>query len=245
MIDEPALREGARAAQPAGARDAATLRAFGELMHEHWEHKKRRSGGMSNPQIDEWYELGREERRDRRQAGRRRRRRLPDVLRRGSSPAARGDGEGRPRGSALPLRLRRHEGAVLVSLPVAMLAGGLATRLRPLTEHDPEGAGRRRRPAVRRASARAASRARASTDVVFCVGHLGEQVARRARRRLALGHAMSATSSTADACSAPAARCGARCRCSATAFFVLYGDSYLDCDYAAVERAFRASGKPG
>jgi len=32
---------------------------FGELMHEHWEHKKRRSGGMSNPQIDQWYELGR------------------------------------------------------------------------------------------------------------------------------------------------------------------------------------------
>jgi D-glycero-alpha-D-manno-heptose-7-phosphate kinase len=31
---------------------------FGELMHEHWEHKKRRSGGMSNPKIDEWYELG-------------------------------------------------------------------------------------------------------------------------------------------------------------------------------------------
>ncbi|OFV92778.1 MAG: galactokinase [Acidobacteria bacterium RIFCSPLOWO2_02_FULL_64_15] len=32
---------------------------FGELMHEHWEHKKRRSPGMSNPQIDEWYELAR------------------------------------------------------------------------------------------------------------------------------------------------------------------------------------------
>ena len=31
---------------------------FGELMHEHWEHKKRRSGGISNPQIDEWYALG-------------------------------------------------------------------------------------------------------------------------------------------------------------------------------------------
>ncbi len=31
---------------------------FGELMHEHWEHKKKRSGGMSNPQIDAWYELG-------------------------------------------------------------------------------------------------------------------------------------------------------------------------------------------
>lgn len=32
---------------------------FGELMHEHWEHKKRRSGGMTNARIDEWYELGR------------------------------------------------------------------------------------------------------------------------------------------------------------------------------------------
>ena len=49
---------------------------FGELMHEHWEHKSA-ARGMSNPQIDEWYELGREERRDRRQAGRRRRRRVP------------------------------------------------------------------------------------------------------------------------------------------------------------------------
>jgi D-glycero-alpha-D-manno-heptose-7-phosphate kinase len=31
---------------------------FGTLMHEHWEHKRRRSGGMSNPQIDAWYNLG-------------------------------------------------------------------------------------------------------------------------------------------------------------------------------------------
>lgn len=30
---------------------------FGQLMHEHWEHKKKRSRGMSNPQIDQWYEL--------------------------------------------------------------------------------------------------------------------------------------------------------------------------------------------
>jgi D-glycero-alpha-D-manno-heptose-7-phosphate kinase len=32
---------------------------LGEIMHEHWEHKKKRSDGMSNIQIDEWYELGR------------------------------------------------------------------------------------------------------------------------------------------------------------------------------------------
>lgn len=31
---------------------------FGALMHAHWEHKRKRSKGMSNPQIDEWYELG-------------------------------------------------------------------------------------------------------------------------------------------------------------------------------------------
>jgi D-glycero-alpha-D-manno-heptose-7-phosphate kinase len=30
---------------------------FGELMHEHWENKKRRSGGMSNSDIDKWYNV--------------------------------------------------------------------------------------------------------------------------------------------------------------------------------------------
>ncbi len=39
------------------ALESGHLSRFGELMHEHWEHKKTRSGGMSNPQIDEWYEL--------------------------------------------------------------------------------------------------------------------------------------------------------------------------------------------
>lgn len=32
---------------------------FGEILHEHWDHKKKRSEAMSNPRIDEWYELGR------------------------------------------------------------------------------------------------------------------------------------------------------------------------------------------
>jgi len=41
------------------ALEAGRLDEFGALMHEHWEHKKKRSGGMSNPQVDEWYELGR------------------------------------------------------------------------------------------------------------------------------------------------------------------------------------------
>jgi D-glycero-alpha-D-manno-heptose-7-phosphate kinase len=39
--------------------EAGNLRAFGEMMHEHWEHKRGRSSGMSNTRIDELYELGR------------------------------------------------------------------------------------------------------------------------------------------------------------------------------------------
>jgi len=30
---------------------------FGKILHEHWENKKKRSGGMSNPIIDKWYDL--------------------------------------------------------------------------------------------------------------------------------------------------------------------------------------------
>jgi D-glycero-alpha-D-manno-heptose-7-phosphate kinase len=30
---------------------------FGALMHEHWEHKKQRSAGITNPQVDQWYGL--------------------------------------------------------------------------------------------------------------------------------------------------------------------------------------------
>ncbi len=39
------------------ALEAGDVAKFGGLMHEHWEHKKRRSGGMSNVKIDELYTL--------------------------------------------------------------------------------------------------------------------------------------------------------------------------------------------
>ena len=42
------------------ALECGDVREFGQLMHQHWEYKKRRSGSMSNSRIDEWYELGRE-----------------------------------------------------------------------------------------------------------------------------------------------------------------------------------------
>ena len=41
------------------ALEAKDLVGFGKLMHEHWENKRKRSGGMSNPHIDKWYEIAR------------------------------------------------------------------------------------------------------------------------------------------------------------------------------------------
>ena len=39
------------------ALEKGDLIRFGELMNVHWEHKKQRSGAMSNSKIDEWYSL--------------------------------------------------------------------------------------------------------------------------------------------------------------------------------------------
>jgi D-glycero-alpha-D-manno-heptose-7-phosphate kinase len=39
------------------AMEAGNLHEFARLMNVHWEHKKKRSGGMSNPRINEWYDL--------------------------------------------------------------------------------------------------------------------------------------------------------------------------------------------
>jgi len=41
------------------ALESGNIPLFGELMHQHWQHKKNRSSNISNPKIDAWYELGR------------------------------------------------------------------------------------------------------------------------------------------------------------------------------------------
>jgi D-glycero-alpha-D-manno-heptose-7-phosphate kinase len=40
------------------ALEAGEPRAFGAMMNEHWERKRARSQGMSNPEIDKWYTAG-------------------------------------------------------------------------------------------------------------------------------------------------------------------------------------------
>jgi D-glycero-alpha-D-manno-heptose-7-phosphate kinase len=42
------------------ALEAGDTEGFAALMHEHWEHKKKRSASMSNRSIDRWYQAGRD-----------------------------------------------------------------------------------------------------------------------------------------------------------------------------------------
>jgi D-glycero-alpha-D-manno-heptose-7-phosphate kinase len=43
--------------QSKAALEAGDLHGFARLMDVHWQRKKQRSGGMSNPKINEWYDL--------------------------------------------------------------------------------------------------------------------------------------------------------------------------------------------
>jgi D-glycero-alpha-D-manno-heptose-7-phosphate kinase len=45
------------AKQTQNALELGNLEEFANIMKEHWEYKRQRSGSMSNPKIDEWYNL--------------------------------------------------------------------------------------------------------------------------------------------------------------------------------------------
>jgi MurNAc alpha-1-phosphate uridylyltransferase len=130
-----------------------------------------------------------------------------------------------------------------VTLPVAVLAGGMATRLQPLTERIPkillDVAGR---PFAEHQVE--LLKRHGITSVVFCLGHLGEQVAE------ALGDGRRWQMTFRYIFDGPplAGTGGALQRALpllGPAFFVIYGDSYLDCDFDAIESSFHASGKLG
>ena len=130
-----------------------------------------------------------------------------------------------------------------MSLPVAILAGGLATRLRPLTERIPkillDVAGR---PFAEHQIE--LLRKNGIEKAVLCVGYLGEQVqaalgdGRRFGMRLEYVSDWPRLLGTGGALRQALPFLG-------DAFFVLYGDSYLPCEFAPVEAAFRAAGKAG
>lgn len=126
-------------------------------------------------------------------------------------------------------------------LPVAILAGGLATRLRPLTEKVPKAL----LPVNQEPFIAHQLRLLAASGVqrvVLCVGYLGgliqELVGDGARFGLAVEYSFDGPVllGTAGAVKMALPRLGGE-------FFVLYGDSYLPCDYRAVAASFQASGK--
>jgi D-sedoheptulose 7-phosphate isomerase len=125
-------------------------------------------------------------------------------------------------------------------LPVAILAGGLATRLRPITQTLPKALVDVGGEPFAFHQLRLLRR-KGIEEIVFCVGHLGEQLVdavgdgARFGLRVRYSHDGPHLLGTAGALKKAAPLLGAN-------FFVLYGDAYLDCDYLAVERTFRASG---
>jgi N-acetyl-alpha-D-muramate 1-phosphate uridylyltransferase len=130
-----------------------------------------------------------------------------------------------------------------VSLPVAILAGGLATRLQPLTARIPkilvDVAGR----PFAEYQIDVLKRNGVST-VVYCLGHLEEQVV----AALGDGRRWQMTFQYVSDGPRLAGTGGALRRALpllGPAFFVMNGDSYLDCDFGPVEAAFRKSGTPG
>ena len=126
-------------------------------------------------------------------------------------------------------------------LPIAILAGGLATRLRPITETIPKAlieiAGEPFLGYQLRLLSGGGIR-----HAVLCAGYLGEQIRAYAgdgsafRMRVEYSFDGPELLGTAGAIKRALPLLG-------DGFFVVYGDSYLPCDYGAVAQAFLDSGK--
>jgi MurNAc alpha-1-phosphate uridylyltransferase len=127
-------------------------------------------------------------------------------------------------------------------LPVAILAGGLATRLHPVTQTIPKALVSINGEPFLAHQLRLLARS-GVTRVVLCIGFLGEQVkdyagdGRRFNLEITYSSDAPRLMGTAGAIRQALPLLGPE-------FLVLYGDSYLPCDYAAVAQAFHRSGKP-
>ncbi len=128
-------------------------------------------------------------------------------------------------------------------LTVAILAGGRATRLRPMTENVPKSLLELNGEPFAVHQLRLL-RTQGIRRVVLCVGHLGVLVERAIGDGSALGIQVDysfdgpALLGTGGAIKNALPKLGG-------SFFVMYGDSYLPCDYAAITRNFESSGVLG
>jgi NDP-sugar pyrophosphorylase family protein len=128
-----------------------------------------------------------------------------------------------------------------MTLPVAILAGGLATRLRPVTEQIPKALVEVLGEPFVFHQLRLLAR-NGVTHAVMCLGYRGEQVVDAVgeeRFGVKVDYVFDGPVllGTGGALVQALPRLG-------ESFFVLYGDSYLDCDYRAVAAAFARSGQP-
>src|ERR1051326_2394075 len=187
---------------------------------------------------------GDEKRRRRRAGDRRRRGRVPDVLRRRQDTTAPCDDPGWPKRSAVPLRFRGHEDHRRMSeMPTAaILAGGLATRMRPLTERVPKSMLEVADEPFIAHQLRLLKREGVSR-VVICVGFLGEQiegfVGDGSRFGLSVDYAADGPRllGTGGALRAALDALGPE-------FLVMYGDSWLDASFEPVVETYRKSRQP-
>jgi NDP-sugar pyrophosphorylase family protein len=128
-------------------------------------------------------------------------------------------------------------------LTVAILAGGRATRLGQLTQNIPKSLLELNGEpfAIHQLRLLHAAGIR---RVVLCVGHLGTLIQRTIGNGKPLGLQVD-YSFDGDSPLGTAGAIGNALEQLRGSFFVMYGDSYLPCDYAAIEQAFESSGKLG
>jgi len=126
--------------------------------------------------------------------------------------------------------------------PVAILAGGLATRLRPITRTVPKAlvdvAGK---PFIVRQLDYL--REQGITHVVLCVGYLGEMI----RDVVGCGHRYGLSVSYSEDGTTLLGTGGALTKATpllGDEFFVLYGDSFLPVDFSYVKEVYQSSRQP-
>jgi NDP-sugar pyrophosphorylase family protein len=127
--------------------------------------------------------------------------------------------------------------------PIAILAGGLATRLRPLTEEVPKSMLELNGEPFVSHQLRLLSRS-GIKRAVFCVGYHGKKiedyVGNGDRFGVQVGYSYdgSALRGTGGAVRNALPKLG-------ESFFVIYGDSYLECDFREIQSSFVKSGRNG
>ena len=131
----------------------------------------------------------------------------------------------------------------LADWPVALLAGGLATRLRPITATIPKSLVSVADEPFLFHQLRLLH-SHGFRHVVLCVGHLGEMIREEAGDGSVLGMKLE-YSLDGDKLLGTGGAIKRALPLLGKAFVVLYGDSFLPMDYGAAVRTFLQSGKPG